>query len=115
MQTLAPVQAYQPDALYFVRSSDPNLFYTVGQVDGRCQCGQRIPGLMHCQCPDHVHRARDCKHVRAVLAGQVAPATAKATPKALVQHQSFPDTDLWGDAGESIRRSLAAVRQAVAS
>ena len=79
MTNQAQVQSTTIDALYFVRSStNPHLFYTVGQVDGRCACGQRIAGLLHCQCPDHVHRAHDCKHVRAVLAGQAVPATLKA-------------------------------------
>ena len=113
------------DPLYFVRSdTNPNLFYTVGQVDGRCACGQRIAGLMHCSCPDHVHRARDCKHVRAVLAGQAVPATVKGAP--LVRPtlpppaayrtawQDTSDADLWGDAGAAATRGVAQLR-AVAS
>lgn len=64
--------------MFFVRSdSDPRRFHTVAQIDGRCACGQQIAGLMHCSCPDHTHRARDCKHVKRVLAGQVRPARPK--------------------------------------
>ena len=67
-----------PAPVYYVRSdSNPNLFYTVAAVDGRCSCGQKIGGLWHCSCPDHVHRARDCKHVKRVVAGLVAPASVR--------------------------------------
>ena len=65
--------------VYYVRSdSNPALFYTVGAIDGRCACGQNISGLYHCSCPDHIHRARDCKRVKRVVAGQVAPAIVRA-------------------------------------
>ena len=67
--------------LYFVRSSsNRDLFYTVAAVDDRCACGQPIAGLMHCSCPDHVHRARDCKHVRQAHAGQAVAAKPTARP-----------------------------------
>ncbi len=67
--------------LFFVRSTtNRDLFYTVAQIDDRCACGQQISGLMHCSCPDHVHRARDCKHVRQVLVGQAVAAKPKARP-----------------------------------
>ncbi len=113
MQTHTPVQSYPIAALYFVRSdTNPNLFYTVGQVDGRCACGQRIAGLLHCQCADHVNRARDCKHVKRVLAGQALPATPKV--KAAPGH-TLPIDSFYGDAGAAVTRSLAAQRQAVAS
>ena len=73
------VTATSPVQVYYVRSdSNPALHYTVAAVDGRCACGQRIDGLYHCSCPDHIHRARDCKHVKRVLTGQVAPATIRA-------------------------------------
>ena len=112
MQAITPTPAYQPDALYFVRSGrNPNLFYTVGQVDGRCACGQRIAGLLHCQCPDHIHRARDCKHVRQVVAGSVRPATVKAGAAAATA-VPFSVDDLYSDAGTAVARSLASMRAA---
>ena len=121
-----PSPAYQPDALYFVRSDrNPNLFYTVGQAGGRCACGQRIGGLWHCQCPDHIHRARDCKHVRAVVAGSVRPATVKATAAAATPRRlpiddmdgaaPFSVDDFYSDAGAAIRRSVATMRAAVSA
>ena len=71
--------ATSPVPVYYARSdSNPDLFYAVAAVDGRCSCGQQVAGLYHCSCPDHVHRARDCKHVKRVLAGQVAPAAVRA-------------------------------------
>ena len=103
-----------PSSVYYLRSdTDPNLFYTVAQVDSRCACGQRIAGLLHCSCPDHVHRARDCKHVRRVLAGEIVPATVKAVPVAAPR--SLPVDDLYGDGGAAVGRGVAARRQAVAS
>jgi hypothetical protein len=62
--------------LWFVRSdSNPDRFYAVG-VDPRT-------ALYVCECPDHVNRRRDCKHVQRVQAGTVQPATRKApTPAA---------------------------------
>ena len=81
--------------LYFVRSeSDPRRFYTIAQLDDRCACGQQISGLMHCSCPDHIHRARDCKHVRQVLAGQAVSAKPKA-PAALSLAEV--NADLYGE------------------
>ena len=114
MTAITPSPSYLSGSLYFVRSDrNPALFYTVAAVDGRCACSQRIVGLLHCQCPDHVHRARDCKHVHQVIAGQVVPATPKAMP-APVPRPSFDVDDLYSDAGAALRRSVAAVR-AVAS
>ena len=106
--SLAPVQAYQPEALYFVRSDKrPHVFYTVGQVDNRCACGQHIAGLWHCSCPDHINRVHDCKHIDRVVSGEIRPATVKATPKPASVRSSFDIDSLYGDAGEGIRRSLA--------
>ncbi len=80
MQNQTPTAAYTAP-LYFVRSdSNPRRFYTVAQLDDRCSCGQRIAGLMHCSCPDHIHRAHDCKHVRRALAGEAIAAKPKARP-----------------------------------
>ena len=113
MSATSPSPLYQPGALYFVRSDrNPNLFYTVGHVEGRCACGQRIVGLLHCQCQDHILRAHDCKHVRRVVAGQVRPAMVKA---AIGKSFQFDDGDLFGDGGAAVARSVASVRQAVAS
>ena len=65
--------------MYYARSdSYSDLFYTVTAVDGRRACGQQVRGIYHCSCPDHVHCARDCKHVMRVLAGLIAPATVRA-------------------------------------
>lgn len=67
--------------LYFVRSdTDPRRYYSIAQVDDRCACGQRIAGLLHCSCPDHLHRARDCKHIKAHLRGESISARPKARP-----------------------------------
>ena len=56
----APV--YQPTGWRFVRSSThPNLFYRIS-VDPKTD-------LFTCECPDHVNRHRDCKHIRQVQAG----------------------------------------------
>ena len=113
MSATSPSPLYQPGALYFVRSDrNPNLFYTVGHVEGRCACGQRIVGLLHCQCPDHIHRARDCKHVRSVIRGEVRPARVKVT---VGESRQLDDNDLWGDGGAAVARSVASMRQAVAS
>ncbi len=80
VKNLTPAPSYTAP-LTFVRSdSTPDLFYTVAQVDDRCACGQRIVGLMHCSCPDHIHRARDCKHIRRALAGEGITAKPKPQP-----------------------------------
>src|SRR5215208_7438977 len=73
------MQTTYPTSVYTVPSdSTPGLTYTVAAIDGVCACGQRIGGLWHCSCPNHVHRARDCKHVKRVVAGLLAPAAAAA-------------------------------------
>ena len=62
---------------YFVPSdSVPGLTYTIAATDAGCACGQKVRGLYHCSCPDHVHRARDCKHIKRTVAGLLAPAQA---------------------------------------
>ena len=75
MATTSPAPSYPTiPPLVFVRSdSDPKLFYTVSTGDDRCACGQHLSGIYHCSCPDHVNRARDCKHVKRVLGVPVAP------------------------------------------
>ena len=110
MQNPNPVsQSTTATALYFVRSDKrPHVFYTVAAIDNRCACGQRIAGLLHCQCADHINRAHDCKHVERVLRGEIAPATLKALP-ATAEIPQFDASDLYGDAGQGIRRSLQAV------
>ena len=81
--------------LYFVRSdSNRDLFYTVAAIDDRCACGQNIAGLYHCSCPDHIHRARDCKHIRAALAGQAINARPKARPALTL---ADVNADLYGE------------------
>ena len=73
------MQTTYPPSVYTVPSdSTPGLAYTVAAIDGVCACGQSTAGLWHCSCPDHVHRARGCKHVKCVVAGLVAPAAAAA-------------------------------------
>ena len=73
------MQTTNPSQVYYARSdADPTRFYLVAAVDGRCACGQQIAGLWHCSCADHIHRARDCKHVKRVVAGLIAPATVRA-------------------------------------
>ncbi len=47
---------------FFVRSSQPNLFYRIG-IDNRT-------GLYTCECADYSYRHRDCKHIRAHQAGK---------------------------------------------
>jgi hypothetical protein len=70
--------ATSPVTVYYARSdSNPDLVYTVAALDGRCPCGQQVRGIYHCSCPDHIHRARDCKHVKRALAGLIAPATVR--------------------------------------
>ena len=87
--------------LYFVRSTtNRDLFYTVAQLDDRCACGQCIAGLMHCSCPDHIHRARDCKHIKQALAGQAINARPKARPALTLDEING---DLYGDPA-AIRR-----------
>lgn len=72
------MRASSPSQVYYVRSdTDVDLFYLVAAVDDRCACGQKSYGLWHCSCPDHRYRARDCKHIRRVVEGQVAPARVK--------------------------------------
>ncbi len=98
MQAITPTQSYT-GPLWFAPSSTPNKFYIVGVDAGEfCKCGQRVAGLFHCECPDHVHRARDCKHIRAVVAGAVKPAKRKETPAPVpvVVPASCPVCDLYG-------------------
>ena len=60
---------------WFVRSEHPerrHLFYRVS-VDPRT-------GLFTCECPDHVHRRRDCKHAKTVQAGGGIAAEPKRMP-----------------------------------
>ena len=64
--------------IWYAPSSTSGKFYLVGlDATDFCKCGQRVPALYHCECPDHVHRARDCKHIRAVVAGAVKMARRK--------------------------------------
>ncbi len=58
--------------IYYVRSSEPTRFYAVTVSPAT--------DLYACECPDHVYRSRDCKHIRAAQAGQVQPATPKRAP-----------------------------------
>jgi hypothetical protein len=68
----------QPTVYYARSDANPTLFYLVAAVDGRCACGSKLRGLWHGTCPDHVNRDRDCKHIKRVLAGQIAPARRQA-------------------------------------
>jgi hypothetical protein len=63
---------------YACSDSDSALFYLVAAVDGRCACGSKLCGLWHCTYPDHIYRARDCKHIQRVQAGELAPAKRQA-------------------------------------
>ncbi len=58
--------------LYYVRSSQPSLFYTVTV--------NPTSDLYACECADHQYRQRDCKHIRRAQAGQVTAATPKRVP-----------------------------------
>lgn len=92
MQTTVPTPSYT-GALFFARAdSDHHRFYTVAQVDGRCPCGDKSRGVMHCQCPDHLNRARDCKHIKRALRGEAIVAMPKRTPAAAVP---APADDGW--------------------
>lgn len=80
MQAITPTQSYT-GPIWCAPSSVSGKFYLVGlDCAGLCKCGQQIAGLYHCECKDHTYRARDCKHVRAVVAGAVKPARRKETP-----------------------------------
>ena len=73
-------------------------------------------GLYICTCEDHEYRRRDCCHIRLVQAGRAGKPRYGLMPKpALRAIPTFDDSDLWGDAGVAIQRSVASVRQAVAS
>ena len=77
----SPAQAYPKTAVvwYVPSDSTPGLTYAVTSRPGVCPCGQKVDGLYHCSCPDHIHRARDCKHVRRALHGH-APAAVVSVP-----------------------------------
>jgi hypothetical protein len=68
----------QPTVYYARSDRNPAIFYLVAAVDNRCRCGDKSRGLWHCGCPDHIYRARDCKHVKRVQAGALAPAKRQA-------------------------------------
>lgn len=84
MQALTPSPAYT-GPLYFVRSdAHPTRYYAVG-VDPRTD-------LYVCECPDHMNRARDCKHIRRVQAGTITPAASKTTPPPPLSTAARPST-----------------------
>lgn len=61
-------QGYQP-TLYYVRSSqDAARFYTVATD---------TENVLRCECKAGRYSRRPCRHVKAVVAGTVAPATLK--------------------------------------
>src|SRR5262249_35488575 len=66
----------------------------------------RLDRGLECDCPDSIHRRRECKHQRAVLRGEVEPDAPPAPFCALA--------DLYPDGGAALDRALAA-RRAVAS
>ncbi len=101
MQNPTPTSSYQP--LYFVRSGvTPTQFYAVS-TDTR--------GLYQCECPDHTHRARDCKHIRQVQAGAVREAV-RTTPVPLPvvgevdPPAPFPQGKGVSPMGETVKRVL---------
>ncbi len=76
MQTQTPSRSYT-GPISFVRSDrNPSRFYAVG-VDAASQ-------LYTCECPDHINRHRDCKHIAKVQRGQVQPATVKQDTRPLL-------------------------------
>ncbi len=77
----SPVTDYTSTAVvwYVPSDSTPGLTYSVTSRPGICPCGQKVEGIYHCSCPDHIHRARDCKHVKRALHGQ-APAVVVPAP-----------------------------------
>ena len=88
MQAITPTQSYT-GPIWYAPSSTPSKFYIVGlDCAGLCKCGQQIAGLYHCECADHTYRARDCRHVRAVIAGAVKMARRKeAAAAAGLRHE----------------------------
>lgn len=86
MNQTIPSAAVYTGPIWYAPCSTPGTFYTVGlDAAAFCKCGQQIAGLYHCECPDHVHRARDCKHIRAVVSGVVKMARRKEAAPVPVQ------------------------------
>ena len=69
MTTFTPVPSYTGPVYYARSDRHANHFYAVGV--------NAATGLYACECPDHQHRQRDCKHIRRVQAGQVPAAQSK--------------------------------------
>ena len=100
------MQKFTPSAVYYHRSSkNPNYYYSVTRD---------ALGHLDCDCPDRVYRGNKfCKHVKAVIRGEVRPAMVKA--RAETTPAPFSVDDLYSDGGAAAARSVASMRQAVAS
>ena len=127
-------QSISSPSLWYVRSAtDPTHYYAVS-TDAR--------GLLRCECKSAQYRRTPCKHVRAVVAGQVRPATVKASPQPqptfrllsastrmhgpapfgpslnaapLPQEVADDIASLYSDGGAAIERSLVSHRAAVSA
>ena len=89
-------------------SSAKNLTYTV-TVD-------QATGLYICGCKDHEYRRRDCRHIKQVQAGTAGKPRVRITQRPAPRTiPTFDDSDVWGDGGEAVQRSVASVRAAVAA
>lgn len=102
MTASTPTSSYT-GGLWFVRSAKAQaLFYTVST--------DPASGLYRCECPDHRHRGRDCKHIKVVQAGGGLPARAKAATAPALARPARPLVDLWGDGGEGLDRAVQRLR-----
>ena len=113
MAATTPTSGYTAPTLWYVRSdTDATHFYAVS-TDAR--------GLLRCECKASQYRRTPCKHVRAVVAGSVRPATVKATAAAATPRRlpiddmdgaaPFSVDDFYSDAGAAIERSVAQLRR----
>jgi hypothetical protein len=82
--TSTPTTSYTGPIFYARSDRHANHFYVVAlNPETR---------LYSCECADHQHRQRDCKHIRRVQAGQVPAAQSK---RPAVTAEQLPGESLW--------------------
>jgi hypothetical protein len=76
MQTQTPQSSYTGPVFYARSDRHSDRYYVVRE--------NAATGFYACECPDHQHRERDCKHIKRVQAGEITAAQPKRPAPALL-------------------------------